>query len=141
MLVRVQFWPELSFAAVGMFFEQNRLQWPGSMIVSDLRVERQLVVARRQLLTEQVAGLLVVDRQVEAGVLQLLLQDLLGQLTALVAGRGLDREASRLAALGPDAVAVLRPAGTGHQLVDLVEVELVVRRTPRCRRTRPGSAG
>src|SRR4051794_38064215 len=88
-----------------------------------LSVEGELVVALGQDAAEQVARLHVVDRQVEPGRLQLLLQDLLGELVALVPRRAPDLGRELLAVLGPDAVGALRPARRGHQLAHLAEVE------------------
>ena len=70
-------------------------------------------------------GRLVLDLHVEPGVARLLLDDLLGQLTPLVLGRGVDRDRGGLAVLGPDAAAVLLPAVARHERVDLVQVQLV----------------
>src|SRR5439155_25864554 len=83
----------------------------------DLRGECDLEVAVWQRLAEEDARALVVGRELEAGVLPLTLQDLFGELPPLVAGGDPDRQRRLLTALGPDAVAALRPAVAGHQAV------------------------
>ena len=54
-------------------------------------------------------------------------QDLLGELAALVARRRLDREGQALTPLGVDAVRALRPASAREQLIGLGQVLLVLR--------------
>ncbi len=109
MFTRCQFWP-LNPGAVGMFFEQRMVQLLGVERRRHLRVSATWKSPFGSWLAEEVARLLVADRELEAGFLQLLLQDLLGELTALVAGGRLEHRGELLAALGPDAVGALGPA-------------------------------
>ena len=92
MLVRVQFSPELPFDAAGMFWEHRTVQRPGVEVGGDLGVEAHLERAGGQHGAEQGVGVGVLDRHREPGGVQLGLEDLLGELAALVAGGGLDRE-------------------------------------------------